>query len=109
MHFWVFHCVIALSIQISSVSFPVSQLSQFLLSIRDWAETFNAGFQTDVVYIDFQKAFDTVSLNKLLFKLSSYGVCAPLLSWVRTFLVDTFSVRVSDSYSLPRKVISGIP
>ena len=33
-----------------------STLSQVLLSIRDWAETFNVGFQTDVVYIDFQKA-----------------------------------------------------
>ena len=36
-----------------------STLSQILLSIRDWAETFIAGFQTDVVYIDFQKAFDS--------------------------------------------------
>ena len=81
-----------------------------MLSIRDWAETFNAGFQTDAVYIDFLKAFDTGSLNKLLFKLCSYGVCDPLLSWVCAFLVDrTFSVRVNDSYSLPCKVISGIP
>ena len=32
------------------------------------------GIQNDVVVMDFAKAFDKVAYNRLLYKLSSYGV-----------------------------------
>jgi hypothetical protein len=41
--------------------------------------------QTTVIYIDFIKAFDTVSHTKLFAKLSSYGIQGELLAWLRCF------------------------
>ena len=36
--------------------------------------------------VDFAKAFDTVSHNKLMHKLSCYGISGSLLHWIESFL-----------------------
>ena len=36
--------------------------------------------------LDFSKAFDTVPTEELLCKLDSYGIKAPIRTWLRTFL-----------------------
>ena len=36
--------------------------------------------------VDFAKAFDTVSHNKLIHKLSCYGISGSLLHWIESFL-----------------------
>ena len=43
--------------------------------------------QTDLVLLDFSKAFDKVNHLKLLFKLSQHGVKGDTLNWIRAFLV----------------------
>ena len=48
-----------------------TKLIEFVHAI---AFTMQAGAQNDVVVIDFANAFDKVDHNKLLYKLSSYGV-----------------------------------
>jgi len=40
----------------------------------DWPIAFNAKKTVDVIYLDYAKAFDFVVHNKLLYKLSCYGV-----------------------------------
>ena len=63
--------------------------------------------QTDVVYLDFRKAFDSVSHNELLYKLCITG---NLWSWVRTYLSNRFQfVSVGQSTSRTSPVISGVP
>ena len=42
--------------------------------------------QTDIVILDFSKAFDTVPHEELLCKLESYGITGPIHDWLRTFL-----------------------
>jgi len=40
----------------------------------------------DVIYLDYAKVFDSVVHNKLLNKLSCYGVCDTVLEWLKDFL-----------------------
>ncbi|KAL5255423.1 hypothetical protein ACHWQZ_G010850 [Mnemiopsis leidyi] len=64
----------------------------------------------DIIYLDFQKAFDTVSHIKLLKKLSWYGITGKTLDIVKNFLSDReFRVKVGGHLSSPRQVSSGVP
>ena len=46
----------------------------------DWVFNQNDSFATDVVFLNFLKAFDSVVHSKLLIKLASYGIHFELLS-----------------------------
>ncbi|RMC06941.1 hypothetical protein DUI87_16392 [Hirundo rustica rustica] len=46
----------------------------------------DAGRAVDVVYLDFSKAFDTVSHRTLLDKLAAHGLDRSTLCWVRNWL-----------------------
>ena len=50
--------------------------------------------QVDVIYLDFSKAFDRVSHEKLLFKLQCLGIGGSLLAWLRSYIY-----RVEDTES----------
>ena len=41
----------------------------------------------DVATDDFAKAFDSISHNKLIFKLQYYGICGKVQSWIKEFLL----------------------
>ena len=67
-----------------------------------------AGSQTDLVLLDFSKAFDNVSHQKLLLKLHKYGIRGPTLKWIQAFLSDrTQTVVIEKSDHVP--VTSGVP
>jgi len=52
------------------------------------------------LYMDFEKAFDTVPHKRLISKLSSYSVNSKLIKWVKAFLNDRhFRVRVNGEFS----------
>ena len=54
----------------------------------------------DTVYIDFAKAFDTVSHAKLLHKLPKYGITGNILKWFASFLNGRKQrVKIGQSYS----------
>ena len=87
-----------------------SCLSQLLTVFHDWSSNRNSGLSTDVVFLDFSKAFDSVPHERLLLKLHSYGIRDPLLSWVRSFLTNRQQrVVVRGSYSSWTPVLSGVP
>ena len=70
----------------------------------------NSASQTDVIYLDFKKAFDSVAHNELLCKLWKFGITGDLWQWVRAYLsnrVQYVSIGQSTSPMLP--VISGVP
>ena len=64
----------------------------------------------DTVYIDFAKAFDTVSHAKLLHKLPKYGITGNILKWFASFLNGRKQrVKIGQSYSDYTNVASGVP
>ena len=68
------------------------------------------GIPLDVLFLDYQKAFDTVPHQRLLLQAESFGIRGKVLSWIKAFLNNRRQrVRVNDSTSSWKPVISGIP
>lgn len=64
----------------------------------------------DMLYLDFQKAFDSVSSRRLLEKLEGYRVNGAVLESIKDFLANrAFQVKIGDGLSRPRNVPSGVP
>ena len=68
------------------------------------------GIPLDVLFLDYQKAFDTVPHQRLLLQAESFGIRGKVLNWIKAFLSNRRQrVRVNDSTSSWKPVISGIP
>ena len=66
--------------------------------------------ETDVIYLDYAKAFDKVDHQILLKKLHAYGIRGKLLTWLHNYLTNRHQTVVIDGqHSYPAKVISGVP
>ena len=55
----------------------------FLEDVTKWID---AGSPVDIIYLDFQKAFDKVPHQRLLLKLKSHG--EGIIKWIETWLTD---------------------
>ena len=60
--------------------------SQFITVTEDILYVMDHKLQTDVILLDFQRAFDTVPHQQLLSKLSSYGIQNETYSWINSWL-----------------------
>ncbi|XP_069108974.1 uncharacterized protein [Argopecten irradians] len=84
--------------------------TQLLECLEDWTISMDEGHNTDVIYLDFSKAFDKVCHSLLLHKLEQYGFKGRELRWIWNFLTDMDQrviVNGTCSHSLP--VTSGVP
>jgi len=62
------------------------------------------------IYVDLQKAFDTVNHQILLKKLYNYGIRGPLLQWLKNYLSDRLQYTVINSIKSNCHSIScGVP
>lgn len=80
--------------------------SNFVLSNMDH------GGQVDVIYTDFEKAFDRVDHSILLNKLENLGIHGDLLRWIKSYLSNRSQATVvggyrSDFISIPTGVPQG--
>ena len=65
---------------------------------------------TDVVYIDFSRAFDSIVHTKLINKLENYGITGKLLNWISSFILDRYQcVAIENCFSSVAKVINSVP
>ena len=66
--------------------------------------------QTDVIIMDFAKAFDKVPHRRLLYKLDYYGIRGSTHNWITSWLSGRFQKVVLDGQaSDPVPVLSGVP
>ena len=66
--------------------------------------------QTDLILLDFQKAFDTIPHQWLLCKLQSYGIQNQLYSWIGSWLTQRKQRVIVDGLaSVWVPVKSGVP
>lgn len=80
------------------------------MCLYDWTNSFDRNEQVDIIYLDFEKAFDKVPHNMLLYKLEHHGVRGKLLNLIKAFLKNRFfQVRVNGTLSNRHRVLSGVP
>lgn len=49
-------------------------------------KSLDQGVPIDIVYMDLQKAFDTVLHKRILYKIEYYGITGNILRWIAEFL-----------------------
>ena len=87
-----------------------STLAQLLTCYTDWAKARNRLQQTDIIFLDVSKAFDSVPHERLLLKLLRHGIDGSLLLWIRNFLTKRRQrVVLRGNCSDWSPVISGVP
>ena len=87
-----------------------STVSNLLECLDKWTENFDKGIQTDIIYLDYSKCFDSVVHSKLLFKLQKYGFIENAYKWIKSFLIDRVQyVKVGSCLSQAQEVLSGVP
>ena len=62
-----------------------SCVTQLLCVLHSIGQKLDKNEQTDIVYLDFAKAFDSVDHSILLQKLKCYGVTGSLLNWIADY------------------------
>ena len=66
-----------------------SCLTQLLHAMNHWTTSLDQNIPVDILYLDFQKAFDSVPHYHLFVKLEAYGIrTGKLLHWIKFFLVN---------------------
>ena len=82
--------------------------TQLLTLAHELADNLHNGIQTDLVMLDFSKAFDKVPHRKLLMKMDNYEIRGNTWRWVESFLSNRNQQLLLDgeiSSQLP--VVSG--
>ena len=68
------------------------------------------GSPVDVIYLDFQKAFNKVPHQRLILKLKSHGMGNSIINWIEQWLTDRRQrVFLDGEVSSWKSVLSGVP
>jgi hypothetical protein len=88
----------------------LSTVTQLISATNDWASCLNHQGQSDVILLDFSKAFDKVPHRRLSAKLNFYGIRGHTQGWVDAFLKNrSQAVSVNGTMSSWVDVTSGVP
>ena len=84
--------------------------TQLITIIEKVARNLDRKLQTDMLLLDFSKAFDTVPHHRLLHKIYHYGIRGNLNLWIESWLTERSQTVVTNgACSTPTKVKSGVP
>ena len=85
----------------------ITNMLYFLEEITKWIDV---GSPVDIIYLDFQKAFDKVPYKKLLLKLKAHVFGDSINDWMEQWLTDRRRrVVVDGEVSNCKSVLSGLP
>ena len=92
---------------IEEIATSLTNLLEYTEIISKWVDD---GSPVDVIYLDFQKAFDKVPHQRLLIKLKSHGMGVNIVTWIQNWLTDRRQrVSVEGEKSAWTAVHSGVP
>ena len=86
--------------------------TQLIMLVDELSKSMQSGKQTDLILLDFSKAFNKVAHKKLLLKLHFYGIRGNILNWIKDFLDNrTQSVILNGTNSVSDNIAvsSGVP
>ena len=87
-----------------------STVTQLLAFYHEIGQSLDKGLQSVILYLDLAKAFGSVSHQRLLLKLSQYGVSGKLLQWFESYLGQCGQqCWVHGFVSSRSPVLSGVP
>lgn len=79
-------------------------------SIIDWQNSLDKGLYVGVVFIDFARAFETISRNRLIKTLESLGLSGTVLQWFKSYLENRKQkVKFMNKMSDEVEIINGVP
>ena len=85
----------------------LTNLLCYLEEITKWVDD---GSHVDVVYLDFQKAFDKVPHQRLLLKLKACGIGNNVINWIEEWLTHRSQrVIIVGEISNWKSILSGVP
>ena len=108
------HCLAHISPQLYRMQHDFlkgrSTVTQLLAVYQDIIEGLAEGKETDIIYLDFSKAFDKVPHSFLISKLPLFGITGDLLLWFKSYLSGRHQrVTLQGLYSESLEVYSGVP
>ena len=84
----------------------LTNLLCFFKEITKWVDE---GSPVDIIYLDFQKAFDKVPHQRLMLKLKSHGMGNSIINWIEQWITDRRQrVVVDGEVSSWKSVLSGV-
>ena len=87
-----------------------SCLTNMLCFFEEITKWIDVGSPVDIIYLDFQKAFDKVPHQRLLLKLKAHGIGDSITDWIEQWLTDRRQrVVVDGEVSNWKSVLSGVP
>ena len=87
-----------------------STTHQLLYIVHQWAKALDDGKGVAAVFMDFQKAFDHVWHDGLLYKLGLLGITPKSLQWLQSYLSNrSLYVNVNSSTSKDFPISAGVP
>ena len=78
--------------------------------MEDFTKLLEDKCDIDVIYLDFNKAFDQFPHQRRISKLESVGITGNIIKWIEDFLRERKQkVKVGRFYSSSANILSGIP
>ena len=106
------HCVLHKLISNAQHGFVSHKacVTNLLEALDIMTEAMNNGYPVDIIFTDFDKAFDKVPHKRLLHQLRSYGIRNELILWIKNWLTGRKQkAGIGEHISEWKNVTSGVP
>ena len=84
--------------------------NKFVMLVEEITKLVDDGSPADVIYLDFQKAFDNVPHQRLILNLKSHCMGNSVINWIEQWLTGRRQrVDVDGEVSILKSVLRGVP